>query len=180
MLDIYLSVWIKMKNLERNMSRFQDLINIRGGVIKMSLLIREVPVLGIIGRILMHFISVDIPRGVIFGKNVTLVHNCYGTVMHELTIIDEGAFIYHNVTLGRKYPYGKFGGIVVGKRAMISAGAKVLAGEETLIIGEGAVVAANAVLTQSIGPYEIWAGIPAKRIGVLDPNDKRFFNNVGK
>jgi len=32
-------------------------------------------------------------------------------------------------------------------------------------IGQGAVVAAGAVVTKSIPPYEIWAGIPARKIG---------------
>ncbi len=33
-------------------------------------------------------------------------------------------------------------------------------------IGRGAVVGAGAVVTKSIPPFEIWAGIPAKKIGV--------------
>lgn len=32
-------------------------------------------------------------------------------------------------------------------------------------IGEGAVVAAGAVVTKSVEPYSIVAGIPAKKIG---------------
>jgi acetyltransferase-like isoleucine patch superfamily enzyme len=32
-------------------------------------------------------------------------------------------------------------------------------------IGKGAVVGAGAVVTQSIAPYEIWGGVPAKKIG---------------
>lgn len=35
-----------------------------------------------------------------------------------------------------------------------------------VVIGEGAVVAAGAVVTKDIPPYEIWGGIPARRIGV--------------
>lgn len=57
---------------------------------------------------------------------------------------------------------------------MIAAGAKILAGEETVMIGEGAVVAANAVLTHSIGPYEVWGGISARQIAILSHKDKRF------
>ena len=34
-----------------------------------------------------------------------------------------------------------------------------------VIIGEGAVVGAGAVVTKSIPAYEIWAGIPARKIG---------------
>jgi acetyltransferase-like isoleucine patch superfamily enzyme len=32
-------------------------------------------------------------------------------------------------------------------------------------IGGGAVIAAGAVVTKSIPPYEIWGGVPAKKIG---------------
>lgn len=31
-------------------------------------------------------------------------------------------------------------------------------------IGHGAVIAANAVVTKDVGPYEIWAGVPAKLV----------------
>jgi acetyltransferase-like isoleucine patch superfamily enzyme len=32
-------------------------------------------------------------------------------------------------------------------------------------IGRGAIVAAGSVVTKSIAPYEIWGGMPAKKIG---------------
>jgi acetyltransferase-like isoleucine patch superfamily enzyme len=34
-----------------------------------------------------------------------------------------------------------------------------------VIIGDGAVIAAGAVVNKPIYPFEIWAGIPAKKIG---------------
>ena len=34
-----------------------------------------------------------------------------------------------------------------------------------LVVGKGTIIGANAVLTQSTGENEIWAGIPAKLIG---------------
>ena len=33
-------------------------------------------------------------------------------------------------------------------------------------IGRGAIVAAGSVVTKSVGAYEIWGGIPAKKIGM--------------
>lgn len=50
--------------------------------------------------------------------------------------------------------------------AILCAGAKLLFGEETLVVGKGTIIGANAVLTQSTGEGEIWAGIPAKKIGM--------------
>jgi acetyltransferase-like isoleucine patch superfamily enzyme len=36
-------------------------------------------------------------------------------------------------------------------------------------IGEGAIVAAGAIVTKTIGAYEIWAGVPARKIGERAP-----------
>jgi acetyltransferase-like isoleucine patch superfamily enzyme len=52
--------------------------------------------------------------------------------------------------------------IVIGEDAWLGVGATVLRGG---CVGEGAVVAARAVVTASIPPYEIWGGIPARKLG---------------
>lgn len=54
------------------------------------------------------------------------------------------------------------GDVVIGDRAWIAYRALVLPGLE---IGEGAVVAAQAVVTKNVEPYTIVAGNPAKPIG---------------
>lgn len=51
--------------------------------------------------------------------------------------------------------------IHVGHHCWIGTGATILQGVN---IGDGAVVAAGAVVTKDIPPYEIWGGIPAKCI----------------
>jgi galactoside O-acetyltransferase len=51
---------------------------------------------------------------------------------------------------------------VIRNYAFISVGATVLCG---VTVGEGAVVAAGAVATKDIPPWEIWAGVPARKIG---------------
>lgn len=51
---------------------------------------------------------------------------------------------------------------VIGKNAAVLTNAVVLPG---VTVGEGAIVAAGAVATKDIPPYEIWAGVPAKKIG---------------
>ena len=45
----------------------------------------------------------------------------------------------------------------------IGAGAIILPGTK---IGEGAIIGAGAVVTNSIPAYEIWAGVPARKIGI--------------
>jgi acetyltransferase-like isoleucine patch superfamily enzyme len=52
--------------------------------------------------------------------------------------------------------------ITIGEDVWIGANAVVLKGVN---IGNGAVIAASAIVTKSILPNEIWAGVPAKKIG---------------
>ena len=51
--------------------------------------------------------------------------------------------------------------IHIGHHCWIGTGATILQGVN---IGDGAVVAAGAVVTKDIPPYEIWGGVPAKCI----------------
>lgn len=53
--------------------------------------------------------------------------------------------------------------IVVEEDVWLGVNVVVLKG---VTIGRGAVVGAGAVVTKSIPPFEIWAGIPAHRIGI--------------
>jgi len=52
--------------------------------------------------------------------------------------------------------------IIIEKNAWIGAGVIVLQG---IKIGEGAIVAAGAVVTKDVAPYTIVGGVPAKKIG---------------
>lgn len=52
--------------------------------------------------------------------------------------------------------------IEIGNDVWIGTGAKILKGVK---IGDGAVIAAGAVVSQDIKPYEIFGGVPAKKIG---------------
>lgn len=54
------------------------------------------------------------------------------------------------------------GDVVIGDRVWIGYRAVVLPG---VTIGEGAVVAAGAVVSRDVEPYTIVAGVPAKKIG---------------
>ena len=37
--------------------------------------------------------------------------------------------------------------------------------ESPVILGEGAVIAHHSSVLESVGPYEIWSGAPARRMG---------------
>lgn len=52
--------------------------------------------------------------------------------------------------------------VVIGDDVWIGVGARIIAG---VTIGDGAVIAAGSVVTQSVSPYNIVGGVPAKVIG---------------
>ena len=52
--------------------------------------------------------------------------------------------------------------IQLGKDVWLGCNVVVLKG---VVIGDGAIVAAGAIVTKSIMPNEIWAGVPARKIG---------------
>jgi acetyltransferase-like isoleucine patch superfamily enzyme len=45
-------------------------------------------------------------------------------------------------------------------------------------LGTGAVIAAGAVVTKSVPPFEIWGGIPARKIGERRNKDREAVNDV--
>ena len=110
-----------------------------------------------------------LPRTVKLGKGVLFPHNSVGTVIHPNSIIGNNVKIYQNVTIGRADVYkeineSKFKEVIIEDGAILCAGSKILGKEETLIVGEKTIIAANAVLTVSTGKNEIWGGIPAKKL----------------
>jgi len=131
---------------------------------------REVPVIGALAYYVLKLMGIEIPRSVEFGKDFILVHGGFGVVIHPNTTIGDGVKIYPGVTLGRADIHlpiedSLFKGILVEDGVILSPGAKVLGGEGYLRIGKETIVGANAVLLESTEPGEIWAGVPARRVG---------------
>jgi len=119
----------------------------------------------------LKLLGVEIPPEVEIGPGFELAHGGFGVVIHPATWIGERVKIYPGVTLGRADIYrpaeeSTFRGIRIEDDVILSPGAKVLCGAGTLTVGRGTVLGANAVLLESTGEGELWAGVPAKKIGL--------------
>jgi serine O-acetyltransferase len=131
---------------------------------------RNIPVLGSLAYFLLKLLGVEVPRSVRLGKDVTLEHGGFGVVIHPNCEIGDRVKIYPGVTLGRADIHqpiedSGFEGISIGDGVILAPGAKILGKEGVLRVGSGTVVGANAVLLESTGQNQIWAGVPAKYVG---------------
>ncbi len=131
---------------------------------------RNWPVLGKIAYYALKLLGVEIPCAVPVGNDFELAHGGYGVVVHSKAVIGNRVKIYPGVGLGRAdihrpMSQSKFEGIIIEDEVILATGAKVLCKAGVLRVGRGTVVGANAVLTQSTGEEEIWAGLPARCIG---------------
>ena len=127
----------------------------------------------IFGRVAYYtlkLLGVEIPLAVQIGDNIEIAHGGFGVVIHSKTVIGNRVKIYPGVGVGRADIYrpinkSSFKGIVIEDDVILSTGAKVICKAGMLSVGCGTVVGANAVLSQSTGENEIWAGIPARLVG---------------
>ncbi|WP_407709930.1 serine O-acetyltransferase [Arthrobacter nitrophenolicus] len=115
--------------------------------------------------------GVEVPSTVEVGPGLRVLHRGFGTVIHGSTRIGSRVTIYQGVTVGRGDVWvpgneSKMDRVIVEDGAVLCAGAKILGKAGTLTVGANTVVGANAVLTMSTGPNEIWAGVPARKVGV--------------
>jgi len=97
-------------------------------------------------------------------------------VLHPNTTLGDGVRIWHNVTVGRSDVHihprnSKFEGFVIEDHAYLCSGATILGGPGITKVGCGTIIAAGALLRESTGEWEIWAGIPARKVG-MRPRDE--------
>ena len=112
--------------------------------------------------------SVFIENDVVVGDRVTI--KC-GVQLWDGLRVEDDVFIGPNATFtndrfppNKVYPE-KSATTVVRKEASIGANATLLSGVE---IGAGAMVGAGAVVTQSVPPYAVAVGNPARIVGYVD------------
>lgn len=107
------------------------------------------------------------PKNIKIGKDTIVGDHCFLDGRAPLTIgshvgIASQVLIYNDEHDINSDDYGNsFGPVNIGDYVFIGPRAIILPG---ITIGRGAVVAAGAVVTKNIPPFEIWGGIPAKKI----------------
>ena len=94
--------------------------------------------------------KIMIGNGVLTGKWVTITDNSHGDTRYETLQIPP---------LKRRIE--SKGPVIIGNNVWIGDKATILPG---VTIGDGSIVAANAVVTKDVPPYSVVAGIPAKII----------------
>ena len=131
---------------------------------------RQGKILGKAAYYLLKLLGLEFPQSVPVGENLEIAHGGFGIVIHSRSEIGSNVKIYPGVTLGRAdvhrpFEESGFEKIIIGDDVILSSGYKVLCKNGTLQVGDGSIIGANAVLLESTGPNEIWAGIPAKKVG---------------
>lgn len=111
-------------------------------------------------------VSIDIGNNVFIGSNSEFNIKKQIRIGNDCLIGSGSRFIDHDhgVSLGylirnQNCPENE---IVIGDDVWIGCNVVVLKG---VSVGNGAVVAAGSVVNKPIPPFEIWGGIPAKKIG---------------
>lgn len=102
------------------------------------------------------------------GNHVNIQDGAVLHTLYEKSTIEIGDYVSvgHNVTVH---------GATIKDYALIGMGATVL---DYAIVGEGAIVAANALVLGKtvIEPYTLWAGVPAKFIKKIEPQQSKEMN----
>lgn len=105
----------------------------------------------------------------IIGDRVFFNHNCSITCVKRIEI-GSGCNIANNVVIiDHDHNIGEHGvveglnssAVKIGNNVWIGANVVVLKG---VTIGNGAIIAAGAVINKDIPPYELWGGVPARKI----------------
>ncbi len=132
--------------------------------------------LKLLARILAHLAriltGIEIHPAAQLGRRIFIDHGM-GVVIGQTAIVGDDVLMYHGVTLGgvsrsglavnnRRHPQ-------VGNHVMLGAGAKLLGG---IMVGEGAHIGANAVVTRDVPAGAVMVGVPAKLVRIQEQQER--------
>lgn len=98
-------------------------------------------------------------------RDIQLMHQALGIVVHPNVSIGHGVRIYNHVTIGSDAVIGSEYRITIEDGVVIGTGAKIIAKrEQSIRIGAGAKIGANAVVLDDVPPGATAVGVPARCI----------------
>lgn len=124
-------------------------------------------------QIARHCTGIEIHPGAAIGKRLVIDHGM-GIVIGETAEVGDDCLIYHGVTLGgtgkdqgKRHP-------TIGNNVLLSTGSKVLG---PFKVGDGARIAANAVVLKEIPENATAVGVPARVVRIAGEK-ANFVGNV--
>ena len=94
------------------------------------------------------------------GGNIVIGSDCL--ISQFCTLVASNHGTERNQPILHQPPQAERRGICLGNDVWLGAGVTITPG---VTIGNGAVIGSGAVVTRDVPPFEIWAGVPAKKIG---------------
>lgn len=151
-------------------SRFCPPVRASDKVFIRLIFLQRVRGIGKFARLLLNLRGIDIPPQTLQPGTGLILRHSGNVVVHSRASLGRNIALYQGVTIGRgdiwRESDPSFEGFIVEDDVVLAANAVVVSSRGTLRIGRGTILGANSVLTQSTGNNEIWAGTPAKRIGM--------------
>ena len=98
---------------------------------------------------------IEIGEGTLTGRFVLITDNAHGESKYEDLLL---------APMQRKIVSP--GEVIIGRNVWIGDKATILPGVK---VGDGAIIAANAVVTKDVPPYAVVAGVPAKVVKQIEP-----------
>lgn len=96
------------------------------------------------------------------GKFTSISSNCsIGGFEHPINYYTTHPIIFNSYYGAKEIIHVNIKETIIGNDVWIGHGAIIKQG---VTISDGAVIAAGAIVTKNIPPYEVWGGIPAKKI----------------
>ena len=105
-----------------------------------------------------HSTGIEIHPAAKLGEGILIDHGA-GVVIGETAVVGDGCTIYQGVTLGGTGKHSGKRHPTLGNNVTVGCGAKVLG---PFTVGDGAKIAANAVVLSEIPPYATAVGVPAR------------------